>query len=126
MQVGDKVWIFDNNRRYYKDDKGNKLTSSWYRGHFIELYIVGETTQSWLVGYKGENPDNRSCIKVNKKTLSYKFEYGRDGHLYTSEEEIDKNCWVNDNQYKIHEAVNYCNDYDKLKAIEEILKESTK
>ena len=51
MQTGDKVWIFDSNNREYKDDKGNQLDRCWYRGHFVEKYIIGETKQSWIVGY---------------------------------------------------------------------------
>ena len=123
MQVGDNVWIFDSNRRRYVDFKGNKLTMCWYRGHFDERYIVGETKQSWLVGYKGSLPDNRLNLKVNKKTLQYSTTntYGLDGKLYISEEEVEQTCWIHDNHYKIREKVDKCDDYEKLKKIEEII-----
>lgn len=121
MQVADKVWIFDINTRRYEDDKGNKLDRCWYRGHFVEKYIVGETKQSWIVGHKEASIDNRSNLKVNKKTLTYKSNYGTDGKLYTSEEEINRACWLHDNHYRIQEQVRWCKDYDKLKKIEEIL-----
>lgn len=123
MQVGDKVWIFDSNRRRYEDDKGNKLVSCWYRGHFSENYIIGETKQSWIVGCKGSSLDNRNNYKVNKKNLTYSTTnmYGKDGRLYISEEEVEQNCWLHDNRYKIREQVERCSDYDKLKNIEEIL-----
>ena len=116
LKVGDKVWIFDSNRRVYQDDKGNKLKRCWYKGYFVEREIEGETKQSWIINYQGE-------IKVNKKTLRYKAEYGKDGKLHTSEEEIDRECWINDNHYEIKEKVGQCNDYDKLKRIELILSE---
>jgi hypothetical protein len=122
MQIGDKVWIFDSNHRCYEDNRGNKLDRCWYRGYFVERYIVGETKQSWLVGHEGGKPDDRWNIKVNKKTLTYPGSYGKDGRLYISEEEIDRACWLNDNQYRIREDVGRCRDYEKLKKIDEILK----
>jgi hypothetical protein len=123
MQIGDKVWIFDSNRRKYEDDKGNKLNRCWYRYHFIERYIIGETKQSWIVGYKDSSLADRINYKVNKKTLTYSTTnlVAHDGILYTSEEEINRKCWLNDNQYSIRERVSRCTDYEKLKKIEEIL-----
>ena len=121
MQIGDKVWIFDGNHRIYKDVEGNETRSPWYRGHFVERYIVGETKQSWIVGLKGREPNHRSNIKVKKSTLSYPADYGLDGHLYLSEDEIDQKCWKNENHYALGERVRRCYDYQKLKEIEEIL-----
>jgi hypothetical protein len=123
MQVGNKVWIFDSNRRKYEDDKGNKLDRCWYRYHFTEKYIIGETTQSWIVGYKNNSVDDRSNYKVNKKTLNYSTTnlVAHDGKLYISEEEINEKCWLNDNKGNIRERVSRCSDYEKLKKIEEIL-----
>jgi len=121
MQIGDKVWIFDSNNRVYQDDNGNQLNRCRYRGHFVEKYIVGETKQSLIIGYKGSSIENRGNLKVNKKTLTYKTMYGMDGKLYISEEEINRKCWLHDNQYRIQEKVGRCNDYDKLRKIEEIL-----
>ena len=121
MQVGDKVWIFDGNQRVYTDDKGNKLDSCWYRGYFVERYIIGETKVSWIIGYrKGSTPDNRD-IKVNKKTLTYARQSALNGSLYISEEEIEQDCWKHDNQYLLTEKVRKCDDYNKLKEIESIL-----
>jgi hypothetical protein len=125
MQIGDKVWLFDSNRRCYEDDKGNKLISCWHRCHFDERYIVGETNQSWIVGYEGSSVDSKSNLKVNKKTLQYSNTnmYHLDGRLYISEEEIEKECWLNDNSYRIRQMVERCRDYDKLKKIEAIFNE---
>lgn len=124
MQVGDKVWIFDSNRRVYEDDKGNRLNKCWYRSYFIEKYIIGETSQSWIVGYEKNSIEDRSNLKVNKKTLTYSTTntYGLDGKLRVSEEDIEKECWLQDNKHRIREEVSRCNDYDKLKKIDEMLK----
>lgn len=32
MQIGDKVWIFDSNKRIYEDEQGNKSNTCLYRG----------------------------------------------------------------------------------------------
>jgi len=123
MQIGDKVWIFDGNRRIYEDDKGNKTQNPWYRGHFVEKYIIGETKQSWIVGYKGNDIDSKTNFKANKKTLIYSIinNYSLDKKLYISEEEIERKCWVYENRSRIIRKVEQCHDYDKLRKIEEIL-----
>ena len=120
MQVGDKVWIFDGNRRIYTDPEGNKLSSPWYRGYFVERYILGETKQSWLLSAWEYEPDkkytpeelNRRCTKYKKKDCK---------GIFTSEEQITQYCWVNDNGYKIGSKVQSCRDYNILKQIEDIL-----
>jgi hypothetical protein len=119
MQIGDKVWIFDNNRRRYEDDNGNELNRPWYKAHFFETKIIGETKQSWIV-------EEWKKLKVNKKTLEYSTTntYGLDGKLYISEEQINQICWIEENKYKIVDQVEHCKDYIKLKAINEILNEN--
>lgn len=121
MEIGQKVWIFDSNRRSYEDDKGNKTIAPWYRGCFVEKYILGETKQSWVVGYEESDINSKRNIKVSKKTLTYQGSFGLDGKLYLSEEIINQTCWINDNRYEISEKVRKCEDYNKLKQIEEIL-----
>ena len=127
MQVGDKVWIVDQNHRIYKDDKGNELTSPWFRGYFVDRTILGETKVSCIVGNEWNKVNDNSNFKVNKKTLEYTIPFrGGKGILYPTETDIDKACWINDNQYKIIESMRQCHDYDKLKQIQNILAESKK
>ena len=124
MQIGDKVWIFDSNSRVYKDDKGNETRSPWYRGYFREKVILGETKQSWLVGYERGRADDKSNLKVNKNTLTYSTQHGDlNGKLYVSEEEIDRECWLNENTNNLSVKVRDCKDYNKLREIEKILNE---
>ena len=123
MQVGDAVWIFDGNIRKYTNDECDTNHLSWHRRHFEKRFIIGETSRSWLVDYKGGNPDN--AMKVNKKTLTYKGCYGQDGILYTSEEMINKQCWVQENRYELSDMVRKCNDYETLKQIYDLLCERT-
>jgi len=120
LKIGDKVWIFDENTRKYTDEHGNKTVGTWYRGHFVEKHIIGETKVSWIIGYQGSTPDNRD-IKVNKKTLLYNRQIALDGQLYVSEEDINQHCWIHDNKHLLSRRVQDCKDYQKLKEIEEIL-----
>jgi hypothetical protein len=112
LEVGKKVWVFDINRRVYQDEEGNKTTAPWYRGHFVEKYVIGENKTSWILG---STPD--CSIERGKKYAK------ADAHrtIITSEEEIDQRCWVKGNAYKLSELVIRCNDYETLKAIESLL-----
>ena len=65
--------------------------------------------------------DHHTNIKVNKKTLTYKNSYGGESKLYTSEEEINQECWLNINHYKISQEVYDCKDYDIVKQIADII-----
>lgn len=92
------------------------------QGHFVERYILGETKQSWIIGYKNDKPEAKYNLKVNKKDMIVK------GHalghkLYLSEEEINQECWLNDNRHKIIQKLQYCNDYNVFKQVEKILNE---
>lgn len=110
MQVGDKVWIFDNNHRVYEDKNGNRSNYALYSGHFREFIITGETKQSWVIG----------SLKVNKKTLEVKG-HALDPHLFLSQEEVNENCWVHENKYDILKKIERSADYGLLKEIERLL-----
>lgn len=112
IRVGDKVWVFDINRRMYIDPDGNKLNSPWYRGHFVERYIIGETRVSWIVGYT-KTTNEKHGFKIKKKEANDK--------LYLNEKQINNACWIHKNKYKIKDKINYCNDYETLKQIDDLL-----
>ena len=115
IKVGEKVWLFDETRRIYKDYEGKKTLSPWYRGHFVEKFIVKETRQSWILGYDmSTNP--KHGVKILKKNAP--------GLIFESEDAINKVCWVNANRCKISDSVKQCDDYDKLQRIEQILASS--
>jgi hypothetical protein len=84
---------------------------------YYEPYeVVGETKQSWLVGYE-TNP-----IKVDKKTMVERNTKYTPIRFLATIEEVEHEEYIG-NRYKIAEQVRYCNDYDKLKKIELILNE---
>lgn len=98
MKIGDKIWLFDSNRKKY--EKGN--SAPIYSEHFYQEEIVGETSRSWLVGYF-------------KNKFSKKDPIG----LYTDEMKADK-IWEYDNRYKIVALVERCS-IKQLKKINDIL-----
>jgi hypothetical protein len=112
MKVGDVVWKFDPNHYVYVDDNGVRHKSPIYRKHFVKHYIIGETKVSWIIS-RFKDIDIENGIKIKKKEA--------ERILYTSEEEIDKHCWVIENRIKISDAVRMCYDYDTMKKTAELL-----
>lgn len=113
MNIGDKVWIIDQDRRVYVDKDGNKSTYPIFREKFVERFIVGETRVSWLIDYS-MNASFKKPVKIKKA----------DAHsiLYASEKEVEQRCWVEENRYKISERVRNCQDYETLSQIVDLLK----
>ena len=99
MKLGDKVWIFDSNRRIYPKDGGNSAQPIWAE-HFSQAIIEGETLRSWII--KGE--------KFPKKDP-----FG----IYTDEQKADT-IWDHENRYAIINKIKSC-DIDLLKKIHQIL-----
>jgi hypothetical protein len=97
VKVGDTLWLFDINRRVYpRDEKGRATGSPIWREHWVPHEITGETSRSWLIGWRG---------KVPKK--------GGRGIAFDAAE-IDRNAWVIENRYRISESVRQCDDFDRL------------
>lgn len=103
------IWRMDLNRRVYPRDANGRATGcSIYREHWVKEEVLGETSRSWLIGYK-HNP-----TKIPKSgPLPY-------GYRWT-EAEVDDACWMHDNQHAIARAVQDCRDVAKVRAVAEIL-----
>jgi len=112
VKIGDKVWYFDETRRVYRNDKGGITAGPLYRGKFVEKFIVGETRQSWILGYDMDTKLDNG-FKILKRNASRL--------IFDTEDAVNKVCWVESNRYKISDLVNKCNDYDKLQRIVKIL-----
>jgi len=116
MKIGDKVWIKDENHRVYVDDEGQRYNAPIYRKKFVERYIAGETRVSWLLTNSKEvNEWHLKHAKKIKKNDAHRI-------IFTSEDQIDRHCWAIQNHYRIADLVRGCEDFYKLKKIEEILK----
>ena len=112
VTVGSTVWWFDPNRRVYvKDEKGYRTGSPIYREHWRRTTIVSETRMSWVTkdGNKISKSDRRMRDSMGLKAVVFSLA------------EVDADCWINDNRYKVAERVRDCKDVDVLKRIAEIV-----
>lgn len=54
------IWYFDQNRRVYVDENGNRTSAPIYRHHWLKLDIVSETKQSWVYSRGTKVPKKKS------------------------------------------------------------------
>jgi hypothetical protein len=113
-KVGDIVWVFNQNRRVYRQENGRSVGGLIFRDHFIPEKIVGETERSWLVG-RPERP-----IKIPKKGDAVRYSastaYGRTT-VYMTQEAVNAACFAHDHRWKIGKAVEACMDVAVLRQI---------
>lgn len=102
LHIGAAVYVFDENRRVYA--KGS-IGGPIYREHFRPQFIVGEEKRSWLVS---AHPDGKYPQKVGKVTA--------EKSLLTSAQ-VEDQCWLNSNRYRLARRVEMCADVGTLKAI---------
>ena len=87
MRIGDKLFIFDINKRVYPPGPG--FHPPIYREHFVPVEVIGETSRSWVIGrYRQED------FKAPKRDPFSKS-------LYTAEM-VEDQCWKHD---KIHQVI---------------------
>jgi len=114
--IGMKVWAFNVNRRVYeRDANGKAMGGPIWREHWEPMFVVGETTQSWLIGseWMKDRPDtHHRAGKVAKKDWP--------GSLATSEVDIERAAFVKQ-RHKLARRIEACRDYETLKAIESAL-----
>ena len=104
LAIGSTVYVFDGNYREY-DRNSPDWPGPIYRKHFRPMRIVDETSRSWVLeGHPGR--------KINKTTL--------DG-IYVDLEAVERAVWVERNSYRIGGIIGRLRDYDKLRAIAEII-----
>ncbi len=106
------MWLFDSNHRVYP--KGGVGGGPIFREYFIPRKIIGETRVSWVLD------DDR---KVSKKELQTKGGYGLSSNVFTSKEQIDDECWVQDERHRVVRAVQSCRDANTLRKIDALIKE---
>lgn len=112
--VGMRLWEFDDCRRVYrKDASGRSVGSPIWREHWKEVFIVGETRVSWLVGPEWCRNQLNRADKLPKKSFP--------GIYAVSDEDLERRSWVVENCHRLSEAVRSCKDYDVLKTIEAAL-----
>lgn len=97
LKVGSPIWVFDAKYHWVKS----------YKCHWIKYEIIGETRASWLYG-----PESRP-YKLPKK--------GPHHGILFSEEDVEKECFVHDNAYRLSDLVRRNANYEQLKEIERIM-----
>ena len=103
MKIGDTIWRFNNNRRVYKEGRSTPI----YREHWIPSEITGETTRSWIIGMGyGE-------YKIPKKGAHHGFAF--------TQQEVDDDCYVKENLYRISRTLEYVRDANILRQVASLI-----
>jgi hypothetical protein len=103
--IGQTVYVFDINRRVYRQQKGLGSGGPIWREHYRPEIVESETSRSWVTKYG---------TKVPKK--------GRNpASIAISTEEIDALEWVHEHRYKIVRLLEQCHEPEKIRAIAAIL-----
>jgi hypothetical protein len=115
LQVGDRVWLQDDNNRHYEPGHSGPV----FRRSFTSRLVVSETKQSWVLD---------SGLKINKKTGLLRSPnadgsfYGLSARVYRSETEVEDECWARANRYKVAQAVQHCYDAGVLREVAALLR----
>lgn len=102
LQIGDTVYVYNNNRRVYP--AGQAGSRPIYRHHWEPLQITGINRVSYIL---------ENGIKVNKKDPG--------PSVLLSSQALDDRVWRHANQYTIERAVTACDSADTLRAIAKLL-----
>lgn len=106
VEVGCAVWVFDINiRKYRKDENGRSFGGPIWREHWQRQEIVSETSRSWITNYGEKIPKARA---------------GGRGIAF-SEEEIEREAFVQENRHKIAFEVQQIKDHELLKKVAELI-----
>jgi len=101
--IGQTIWIFDINRRVYREPR-SMSGSPIYREHWRPVRIDAETSRSWVTQY-GE--------KIPKK--------GEHRGVAFTEQEVDDDVWCNSHRSKIADAIYRLEDVATLRAIADLV-----
>jgi hypothetical protein len=95
------VYVFDANRRVYANGSDGRATGApIYREHWRKCKVVGQTSRSWIL----DGWPNKT-LKANAKTAT----------------EVDADCWLHANVYRISDMILRCRDPATLRAVAEII-----
>jgi hypothetical protein len=72
--------------------------------------IVGETSQSWIIGYHSWKPDFKGCSKISKKN----------GYGPFTKEQVEEEVYKHEHSYNISRSVEGA-DYNTLKKIAQLV-----
>lgn len=106
MKIGDSVWIFD-----------PLLRCSSYRDQWIQHFIIGETSRSWIINPDPNEmrPDEWRSRKIPKNKM------GHETGILTAMSEVDEAVWVRENRHYIARQIEWSYDPVTLRIIAELI-----
>lgn len=113
LKVGDDVYIFDENRRVYPEDKdGLQYGGPIYREHFAPYRIVGTEGRSFVYAAITDGAVSSFTDKIG----SAKAE-----SVFHTADEVEDLCWINENRYRLSDEISKLRDVATLKQIAELI-----
>lgn len=106
--IGSTVWLFNINRRVYRERKPGEIYASGapiWREHWVPHLIVGETARSWVLEYGRKVPKKGA----DPRCVSF------------SSEEINRAAYVHENAPKIGDKVRRIADADLLRKVADLI-----
>lgn len=111
IKIGDTLYRFDVNRRYYRKDASGRATGGpIYREYFEGLEVAGETPRCWLVG------EGFRQTKVNKRTMRSSGGRSGFGFQWFTKASMEDDIWRNDHRRYIVAMIERC-DGETLRKI---------
>lgn len=100
MQIGDTLYIQDENRRLYQDDQGNETNTPNARYKWRPFKIIDETKSSWILEFG---------LKASKDTLELRThrQPGLGRFAHTTDQKEDQ-IWREMHAAAIYRAVQSC------------------
>jgi hypothetical protein len=122
LKIGDSVWIFQPEHRVYQqDENGRSFGAPIWREHWREHFVIGETSRSWLIGWRKYSAPGMYVLKLPKSSSDrISCAGGRSATVAFSQAEIDEREWVHDHCHYIANQVKYL-DYATLRKIAELI-----
>jgi len=118
MKLGDTIWLFNENKRVYKDGHSGPV----YREHFEAHTIVAENRASWIL-------DNEDGMKIDKRTELLRQPerggwYGRSCYVYATQQAVDDACYVREMRATLSRLILNCTDVNIIRAVENCFREA--
>lgn len=117
VKVGDRVWVFDENRRVYpKDERGHSTGHSpIWREHWIEHRIVGENRATFFLWSGKDHSFQTDRLSIYRRLSKADLKSGEPlrGMIF-DEKDLDRRAWVHENAYKLSDAVRRSLNFEAL------------
>lgn len=115
LQIGQIVWIKDENRREYRAGQSGPI----FRKYFQSRQIVGETSASWVLSIEGYKIDKKTGrLRCPNRDGSW---YALSGKIWLTEADVDLECWFHDHRSDVARAVQHCTDAQVIRDVADLL-----